>query len=804
MKTLSFITLVFCPYFASAQEVLGYQGKNESVEFAVSQDQYCVAFRKEDKVIVQKKAVNFTSLSETSLLFTASNDARPFAERRKLLLIDFGAKVERIEPVLVYKDGTRQICQGQLTLKLAGNVTLDQLMGDRKYEAFPDLFVKDQYLVTIQDVSTEQLFLLAGELNKSKQVEFAEPNFTRLLKPHTNDQFYNSQWAINNQGYLGGTVDADMDVDGAWTYAIGQGVKVAIIDEGVDLSHPDLASNLLSGYDATGNNSLGAPQGDDSHGTNCAGIVAAVANNGIGIAGIASSSKILPVRIAFGLPNGAWQTSDSWIANGINWAVNNGADILSCSWGGGSPSNSINNAIDNAVNNGRNVNGLVRGCVVLFSSGNGNSGVSYPASRGNVIAVGASSMCDQRKTPTSCDGENWWGSNFGTGIDIVAPGVKIYSTDISGSAGYSSNNYFPSFNGTSAACPHAAATAALILSLNPNLSQAQVRQILETKTDKITGYTYLSNVSGQPNGTWNNEVGYGRVNACQAVVEAFKSVPINGPSVVCATAAFALQTQPVSAVVSWSTSNSSGLSINPTTGLATRQNNFNGLVTITASVTGGCGSVNVTRVVNVGNYTPMGISSVNSNCSGSTFNVLNTSLSGICTANSPIYFAFNITDPNYSNFVYTPVSVPAGATWSGGGGSLTMTVYTPPTSGSRSATIALSANGPCGAYNQNFTSTAVNIYGGFRYATFPNPTSKTLTIEQIPIEVNGETVSFSNESSAEPGYYRLYDFNNSKVVLEGALAGKTDVDVSKLKKGKYILKIQIERNEVETHQVIVE
>ena len=370
MKTLSFIILVFCPYFASAQEVLGYQGKNESVEFAVSRDQYCVAFRKEDKVIVQKKAVNFTSLSETSLLFTASNDARPFAERRKLLLIDFGAKVERIEPVLVYKDGTRQICQGQLTLKLAGNVTLDQLMGDRKYEAFPDVFVKDQYLVTIQDVSTEQLLLLAGELNKSKQVEFAEPNFTRLLKPHTNDQFYNSQWAINNQGYLGGTVDADMDVDGAWTYAIGQGVKVAIIDEAVDLSHPDLASNLLQGFDATGNNSQGAPNTstNDSHGTNCAGIVAAIANNGVGIAGVAHSAKVIPVRIAYsnGYPLGdvlrGWITNDSWIANGVNWAVSNGADVLSCSWGGGSPSSAITNAINNAVANGRGG----KGCAVLF------------------------------------------------------------------------------------------------------------------------------------------------------------------------------------------------------------------------------------------------------------------------------------------------------------------------------------------------------------------------------------------------------------------------------------------------------
>jgi subtilisin family serine protease len=93
-------------------------------------------------------------------------------------------------------------------------------------------------------------------------------------------------------------------------------------------------------------------------------------------------------------------------------------------------------------------------------------------------------MCNQRKSPTSCDAENFWGSNFGTGVDVSAPGVKIYTTDISGTAGYSTGNYTASFNGTSSATPNTAGVVALILSVNPGLTYAQARQILESSCEK--------------------------------------------------------------------------------------------------------------------------------------------------------------------------------------------------------------------------------------------------------------------------------------------------------------------------------
>jgi subtilisin family serine protease len=96
-------------------------------------------------------------------------------------------------------------------------------------------------------------------------------------------------------------------------------------------------------------------------------------------------------------------------------------------------------------------------------------------------------------------------------------GVKIYTTDISGAAGYATNDYAPTFNGTSSACPNAAGVMALILSLNPSLSQGQARQIIESSCDKVGGYTYNSSVAGQPNGTWSTDLGYGRVNAFSAL-----------------------------------------------------------------------------------------------------------------------------------------------------------------------------------------------------------------------------------------------------------------------------------------------
>ncbi|MDB4199130.1 S8 family serine peptidase, partial [Polaribacter sp.] len=408
---------------------------------------------------------------------------------------------------------------------VTNNFILKKLLKSYDYTLKENEFIENQFLLKIKGITTKEIFKLVKKLEENNEVIFAEPNFIRFLKPQTNDPFFNSQWSINNQGYLGGTIDADMDVEEAWSLATGSGIKVAVIDEGVDLTHPDLTANLLAGHDATDGNLNGAPNeiNLDAHGTACAGIIAAVGNNTKGTVGVAYNTKIMPVRIGYsnGLPlsdpNRTWINNDSWTANGINWAVQNGADILSNSWGGGSPSTSITNAINNAVNNGRNG----KGCIVLFASGNFNTNVSYPANLNNVIAVGASSMCDERKSPTSCDGEFWWGSNFGNEIDIVAPGVEIFTTDISGVNGYKTGDYTSNFNGTSSACPNAAGVAALVLSVNPNFTQTQVREILETTTDKIGNTPY--NVTFQNYGateTWNNQVGYGRLNAFSAVQKA--------------------------------------------------------------------------------------------------------------------------------------------------------------------------------------------------------------------------------------------------------------------------------------------
>ncbi|MBR9974280.1 MAG: S8 family serine peptidase [Bacteroidetes bacterium] len=428
-----------------------------------------------------------------------------------------------------YADGTLMGLQDRVHVRLRSGTDramLDAMVKQHNARVIEnDGFDPLVFVVRISKGAGINALELSRELQESGAFAWAEPDFLRLLqRMNTNDPYLSSQWSLNNTGsaaQYNGTPGADMEVFNAWNITTGSAaIKVAIIDEGVDLNHPDLQANLLPGYDATGLGSNGGPQGNDAHGTNCAGIVAAVADNGIGVAGIAYGSRIVPVRIAYS--SGPWWiTSDAVIADGLNWAWNQGdADVLSNSWGGGSPSALINGAIDNALLFGRG--GL--GASVLFSAGNGNSYVKYPANYNQTIAVAAMSMCEQRKSPSSCDGETWWGSDYGTNLDIAAPGVKIYATDISGTAGYSSGDYYATFNGTSSACPNAAGVLALVYSVNPLLTHAQARDILETTTEKVGGYVYNNNVPGQPNGSWSNDLGYGRVNAYNAVLAAANSM----------------------------------------------------------------------------------------------------------------------------------------------------------------------------------------------------------------------------------------------------------------------------------------
>lgn len=449
-------------------------------------------------------------------------------------------------PVFVHDKTQLQGIFGEFLVKLkspSDYLALQRLTQDTRTEIKrQNRFDPSLYVVEADKYSMGNALDLANYFHETGLFEFVEPNFLRLGILDSNDPHFAEQWSIQNTGQwqYGGVVGADMNVLNAWSISTGSDeIKVAIIDTGVDLDHPDLIDNMLPGYDVTGQGSGGAPivedEGKDPHGTACAGIIAAKADNGIGVAGVCPNCRIVPVRA---LPGGS--STDEMLSDGINWAWQNGADVLSNSWGT-SPSMSVENAISNALTNGRG--GL--GCVVLFAAGNFNSSVSFPATLPGVIAVGAMSMCNERKRSSShggdvgqgvvpdaigvsCDGEVRWGSNYGSGLDLVAPGVRIATTDISGTVGYNNvvgmepydNDYVADFFGTSSAAPNAAGVCALVLSVNPCLTSSEVNRIIELSCDKVGLYCYAA-TSGHPNGTWNEEMGHGRVNAYNAVRLAF-------------------------------------------------------------------------------------------------------------------------------------------------------------------------------------------------------------------------------------------------------------------------------------------
>jgi len=282
----------------------------------------------------------------------------------------------------------------------------------------------DQYYITLPSRSLGSLYV-ANALYETGGFVFAEPNFICVRKPQSdsscapglNDTYFNEQWGLYNDGgstyYQTGFRWSDINVCHAWPVTMGSSsIKVAVMDDGVDMGHADISG----GSSATGwtipsppayptiGAYPGAPSNFDVHGTACAGIIRAQANNSQGIAGVAPGTTLIPVRWAYYTPAlGGWFSSFSDWEDAFDWCTYTAqADVLSASWGGTTGSSIVDNAIHRAVTDGRGS----RGCVIVVSTGNfNNSNIQWPSANSETIAVGGMSMCDERKNPGSCDGE---------------------------------------------------------------------------------------------------------------------------------------------------------------------------------------------------------------------------------------------------------------------------------------------------------------------------------------------------------------------------------------------------------------
>ncbi|MDR0872624.1 MAG: S8 family serine peptidase [Prevotellaceae bacterium] len=552
-KIILFLVLANITIGLFAQTDFFYQPNGEKELFKIRKDKILIKAKSEDyskELLSRDVFISAFRLNRKDIVASIDTAKNTFEDLRK------DPNIVDVAYGLEYADSTLYFPTKRIFIKSKEGLKIESVIEKTKLKEIIEKIelidvANEIYLVNLK-INIGEVLGLTRKLYESGLFEFVEPSLLSFVKP--SNTYYSSQWGLKNTGQSGGTSGVDINAEAAWAITNGSNsIKVAVIDEGVDLTHPDLQANLLAGYDAvpaaeSPGGANGSPYGNNAHGTACAGIIAAL-NNTIGIRGIASNVKILPVRIGYRVDGSNLLTTETlWIVNGINHTRLN-ADVLSNSWKQSASSATITNAINNATTQGRSG----KGCIVVFSAGNDGSSstVNYPAnlssSNSAVIAVGA---IDKK-------GERSSFSNYGTALNVVAPGEGIYVTDIQGTAGYNTNsgtagNYYENFNGTSAACPFVAGVAALILSAKPSLTGAEVRYLIEQTARKLSDhYVYINNNS-YPNGTWNANTGYGLVNAGNAVASAI--YPISGASTINGlnnTATYTIQNLPSGATVTW-------------------------------------------------------------------------------------------------------------------------------------------------------------------------------------------------------------------------------------------------------------
>lgn len=331
-----------------------------------------------------------------------------------------------------------------------------------KKETIPGLNVE---IFTVDQVVRDQIII---DLRKQPAVEYAEPDYIATQQSLPTDVGYSLQWNLIN-----------VKAPSIWNITQGSSaVVVAVIDSGIYANHEDLKGKIASGYNFITNTTDTSDL--DGHGTAVAGVIGATTNNAIGIASLGWLTPLMPLKVCE-------KTSCNYvnIAKAIIYAADHGAKVINISLGGPSESLVLEDAALYAWN---------RGLVLTASAGNnGVDKILYPAAAKHVLAVGA----------TDTNYKKAYFSNTGKELDLVAPGVDIYSTNLAGNYG--------SYGGTSLASAHVAALAALLMSAKTSLTNQQIVDYLQNSAARLEDTA------------WTKQYGWGRIDAEKAILKAINT-----------------------------------------------------------------------------------------------------------------------------------------------------------------------------------------------------------------------------------------------------------------------------------------
>jgi subtilisin family serine protease len=413
------------------------------------------------------------SLSLTFAFAQGPADTDPFAEGLRLPVNHAADGADAFVPGVVLV----QMNPGVGDARWAYGITT--ALAEEVHAVAPLTELKDTYQLLVEP--GHELAVVA-QLAKNPHVLTAEPDFLFYKTAITPDDtlYTRYQWNLRHIG-------ANM----GWQQTTGSSnVIIAVVDTGVDLTHPDLADKIVPGYDI--HNDDADPSDDEGHGTHVASIAAASSNNGQGIAGLSWGARIMPVKVLDA--NGSGKSSN--VASGIIWAVDNGAQVINLSLGSSNYSTAVQNAVTYAHS---------RGVLVVAAAGNhykkGNP-TTYPAAYTNVLAVAATNDSDGHASYSSS----------GSYVDVAAPGG-----DPAGSNDGNHRNWIPGaywrgsgisyawLSGTSQAAPHVAGLAALLLALDPNLTPDQLHQII------------ISTAVDVQDPGWDEFSGHGRIDVAAAL-----------------------------------------------------------------------------------------------------------------------------------------------------------------------------------------------------------------------------------------------------------------------------------------------